>query len=164
MIRNDLFKKLNVFSHTIYESDPAQYVVWKNQEKAQKLYTVCENGDNFDVFNSDQLVLANNVTGKMVINFIEADMDIGSPIPGSQIVSMNGNEIYEEPEFEEPEGYSSNIQSIIIKAAEKNGMASVGVSLLQDLAARKEINKKTSGVVKRKRKLDISDSDFDDDD
>jgi hypothetical protein len=159
MVRSKLFRKLNIISHTVYESI-GQYVVWKNNEREEQLYVVKEASDKFDIYDPDKIMLASDMAEDMVINFIEADMNIGSPIPDSHIVSMGGDRIDTigvNPEI------STKTEKIIAAAAKRNGMESTGSSLLRELAARKETNKRTSGMVKKKRKFDISDLDLEDD-
>ena len=159
MIRSKLFRKLNIISHTVYQSI-AQYVICKNNERKEQLYIVKESDDKFDIYDPDQAMLASSMTEDKVINFIEADINIGSPIPDSHIISM-GRDV--DIDIRVDTDVSIRTQKVIAAAAKKHGLESTGVSLLQELAMRKETNKRTSGMVKKKRKFDMSDLDLEDD-
>lgn len=138
----DIFKRLNSISHTAYYSDNHEYVMWKNQDREKKLYTIKESGEKFDIFGFDDGRLAEGMTVDRVVRFLEADLGVASPMK-IDVIEVNNSE--------------SEIENIISAAARRHGTGSAGVSLLQDLAGRKAINQRTSGMVKKKRKITMED-------
>jgi len=169
--RAALFERLNVIAYPIYHND-GRFEVWKSQKKSEHLYTIKEAGEKFNIFDPDQTMLADNMTVAKVMDFIHNDMCIGSPLEGAVVVSMGKPNVVrneqgfatalEDNEEKEVEFDKSSTQEIIEKAAKRQGVEAAGTSLLRELAARKEINKRTSGTVKKKRKIDLSDLDLDD--
>ena len=159
-MHNDMFRKLNVFSHTVYHSDDG-YMIWEDGKRQKKLYAVIPiNDDEFDVFSGDDIPLGNSLKADKVVSFIEADLGIGSPIPDSEIVTMKKiDEVHVDIDEED----MSKTERIIATAAKKHGYESAGSSLLQDLAARRKMNKGLQGTVKKKRKINLDDLDLDDD-
>jgi len=155
MIQSKLFERLNIFTYTIHYSDDSRLVVWKDHERREQLYTIRGEG-KFEIYDPHNMMLADNMTEDKVLDFIEADMGVGSPLPekiDKVFVNTGGK-----PRTE------TRTERIINSAAKRHGVDLAGSSLLKDLAARKEINKKTSGMVRKKRKIDISDLDLDEDD
>jgi len=171
-----LFERLNVITYPIYHND-GRFEVWKSQEKSEHLYTIKEVGEKFDIFDPDQIMLADSMTVNKVMDFIHNDLCIGSPLEGAVVVTMGKPNVVrneqgfvtalEDNEEEEVEFDKSSsafkMQEIIEKAAKRQGVEAAGTSLLRELAARKEINKRTSGTVKKKRKIDLDDLDLEDD-
>lgn len=153
MNQNKLFERLNVFTHTVYHSDGAKFVVW-DQEKKNQLYIVKETKERFAIFDPGNIMLADSMTENKVLDYIELDMNVGSPLPNSEIVSMGEIDTIDTE-------LTSGIRKVVENASKRQG--SSGISLLQDLAARQKIRKKTSGMVKKKRKFDLADLDLEDD-
>ena len=156
-----LFERLNVFSYAIYHSEDG-FVVWEDQKKAKKLYTIKESGDRFDIYDPNQIMLAENMTEDRAISFIEADMNIGSPLPNSEIVSMGRKEGQIDTVFVST-SEQTKTERIIAAAAKRQGSEEDVTSILQELAARKKMRQKLNSTVKKKRKFDLDDLDLEDD-
>jgi hypothetical protein len=156
---DDIFNRLNKFSHTVYYNDGGgHYIVWKNAKREKKLYTVKKKENRFEIYDPNQIMLADGLTENRVISFIEADMNIGSPLPNSEIISIGKNDPIDQVMVD---AARCSAERDIMKAAKRHGDVGAGMSLLKELAARQKINKKTSGTVKRKRKIDFDDLDLD---
>lgn len=133
---NQLFKDLNSISYTTYHSDGRKFIIWKDEKRNIQLYSVKETGERFDVFDSAGGMLANDLTEDKVVSFI--GLDLGRIVVG--------------------EANPSKTEKIMMDAAKRQG--SDGSFLKELIAGRQKIREKTSGTVKKKKTIDVSDLDL----
>lgn len=137
---NQLFKNLNLISYTTYYSDSHKFVMWKDEKRNIPIYSVKEieeAEEKFDVFDSNDNMLASNLTEDKVVSFIGLDQ--------GKIITKTT--------------CPSKTEKIITEAAQRKGLS--GGSFLRELVyGRQRVREKTSGVVKKKKTIDVSDLDL----
>jgi hypothetical protein len=147
-----LYEKLAVVAYPVMFGNQ-KIKIWREAkdhlEKKPFEYQIDEKLTGLLITDAGGAILAEDLDDINAINFLEADMGMGSPVAGAQVVFSPGSR-----------EISEGTKRVIRQAAERYG--SSADSILDEIKSRKSLNRKVSGTVKKKRKIDLADLDLDD--
>jgi len=171
-----LYEKLQIVAYPVYNSE-GFFTIWKDESKQEKIYTIKEIRDTelFEIYDGKDTLLADKMVPEKVMDFIEADMNVGSPLPGAVLISTSRAKIHKNAagfvtkiESDESDDYApekvvrvdvpieleSDTERIIREAAEKHGVDNID-GFLKTLRKPRVV----MTTVKKKRSIDIDDLD-----